>query len=148
MTTSRRRMVVAIGLGALVVIAGTVAVSLALGAPPTNQTRLASNTTPSRVTLIEAGTTQVLISRGGIPVCYDAPFNVTGSGTLSGGLSATGLVNWYILSPSGGAPLTGTITSGTMSQVLFSGQYVLEFCNQQTSSLNFTVVESFVITQD
>lgn len=147
MATSHHRMIVAAGLGALVVIAGTIAVSLAL-APPTNQMSLASNTTPATVTLMKAGTMQALIPRGdGTPVCYDDAFNLSGIGTLSGGLRATGLINWYILSPSGGAPISGTIVGGTITQTLPPGSYVLEFCNQLRSSINLTITESFVVTQ-
>jgi hypothetical protein len=141
-------MMTAAELGALLVIAGIVAVSLALrGASSSGQTSLASNTTMAVVNLIEAGTTQSLPFRGGVPVCYDTPFDLSKGGTLSRGLRATGLINWYILSESQGPPISGTIISGTMTQTIPSGSYVLEFCNQQRSSLNLTIVESFVVAQ-
>jgi hypothetical protein len=147
MTPSHRPIIIAAGLSALVIAAGLVAYTYTIrGASSTSQTGSVSKTTLANVTLIKAGTVQALPYRGGVPVCYDTSFNLSWSGTLSGGLKATGLVNWYILSPSGEPPLSGTIISGTMTQALTAGSYFLEFCNQQRSSLNLTVTESFVIT--
>jgi hypothetical protein len=147
MATSRSQIVIAIGLGGLVVAAAFVAYTSVKEGSSTSQTSSASKTTFANVTLIEAGTTQALPYRGGVPVCYDTSFSLTGNGTISGSLKATGLINWYILSEFQGRPISGSIISGTITQTLPIGSYDLKFCNQQRSSLNLTITESFVITQ-
>jgi hypothetical protein len=147
MATSRGQIVIGIGLGVLVVAAALVAYTSVKGGSSTSQTSSASKTSFANLALIEAGTTQALPYRVGVPVCYDTSFSLTGNGTLSGGLKATGLINWYILSESQGHPISGSIISGTITQTLPKGFYTLEFCNQQRSSLNLTITESFVVTQ-
>jgi hypothetical protein len=158
MAGSHQRVVVAVGLGVLVVIAGLFALYLApKGASPTEQTSSVSRTTstpitpvkttPTPIILVGAGTTQSLPYKGGAPVCYDIPFSLSSNGTLNGGLKATGLINWYILSQAGKQPISGSIISGAITQAVPLGPWVLEFCNQQKSSLNLTITQSFVVTQ-
>lgn len=147
MVAGSRRIIIVVVLVALLSIVGAVAVLALQEASLKGQVSSVSSSTQTKITLIGLGTTQTLIPRGGVPVCYNVAFNLTGTRMLSGGLSATGLINWYILSTSGGPPLTGTIVSGTITQTLPSGQYVLEFCNQQKSSSNFTITQPFVVTK-
>lgn len=132
---------VVVTLVAMVAIAGAGAYSLGIGGQTASDT---SSSSMSTTTLIKAGATQALPYMHGVPVCYDIQFNLTSSGTLSGGFRATGMVNWYILSMSGQTPVTGSVVSGTISQSLPAGPWVLELCNQQHTGMNVTITEPFV----
>jgi hypothetical protein len=114
----------------------------------TGRTEPSTETVSGDYTLIDAGAQQALTPKMGIPMCYDVPFSLSKEGTLSGTVEATGLVNWYVLSTSGGPPLSATIVSGSITQVLPPDSYVLEFCNQQKSTIILTFVGPLVVSYD